>query len=72
MARAGGNLRRLVLEFEGAYHGANEVGVTSLFPHRLLDFPRSDLSSAGIPPAVADDILVAGVSETSEHVPTPA
>ena len=51
--------RRKILKFEGAYHGANEVGVTSLFPHRLLDFPRPEPSSAGIPPAVVDDILVA-------------
>ncbi len=51
--------RNRILKFEGAYHGANEVGVTSLFPHRLLDFPQSDPSSAGIPAAVADDILVA-------------
>ena len=24
--------RRKILKFEGAYHGANEAGVTSLFP----------------------------------------
>ena len=30
--------RALILKFEGAYHGANEVGVTSLFPHRLLEW----------------------------------
>ena len=64
--------RRRILKLEGAYHGANEVGVTSLFPHRLLDFPRPDPSSAGIPPAVADDILAAGVSGTSEQIPTSA
>ena len=57
--------RRKILKFEGAYHGANEVGVTSLFPHRLLDFPRSDPSSAGIPPAVADDILVAPYNDSA-------
>jgi glutamate-1-semialdehyde 2,1-aminomutase len=51
--------RRKILKFEGAYHGANEVGVTSLFPDRLLAFPQADPSSAGIPPAVVDDILVA-------------
>ena len=45
--------------WKGAYHGANEVGVTSLFPHRLLDFPRPDPLSAGIPPATVGDILVA-------------
>ena len=64
--------RRMILKFEGAYHGANEVGVTSLFPHRLLDFPRPDPSSAGIPPAtVADDTLVApyndGALAESDH-----
>jgi len=48
-----------ILKFEGAYHGANEVGVTSLFPHRLKAFPTADPSSAGIPDAVARDILVA-------------
>jgi glutamate-1-semialdehyde 2,1-aminomutase len=51
--------RRKILNFEGAYHVANEVGVTSLFPERLLEFPRPDPSSAGIAPAVVDDILVA-------------
>lgn len=50
--------KAVILKFEGAYHGANEVGVTSLFPQKLLDFPRADPSSAGIPPGVADDILV--------------
>ena len=57
--------RRKILKFEGAYHGANEVGVTSLFPHRLLDFPRPDPSSAGIPPAVVDDILVAPYNDSA-------
>ena len=57
--------RRRILKFEGAYHGANEVGVTSLFPHRLLDFPRPDPSSAGIPPATVDDILVAPYNDAA-------
>jgi glutamate-1-semialdehyde 2,1-aminomutase len=57
--------RRKILKFEGAYHGANEVGVTSLFPRRLLDFPRPDPSSAGIPPAVVDDILVAPYNDAA-------
>lgn len=48
-----------ILKFEGAYHGANEVGVTSLFPQRLKTFPSADPSSAGIPDSVARDILVA-------------
>ena len=47
-----------VLKFEGAYHGATETGVTSLFPQRLLQFPEPELTSAGTP-AAATQILVA-------------
>lgn len=67
--------RRRILKFEGAYHGANEVGVTSLFPERMLTFPEAEPSSAGIPASVVDDILVAPYNDTvtaarliSEHV----
>ena len=47
-----------ILKFEGAYHGANEAGVTSLFPSRDLDFPRPELTSAGTPSA-EHELLVA-------------
>lgn len=59
-----------ILKFEGAYHGANEIGVTSLFPHRLVDFPKADPSSAGIPDAIVRDILVAPYNdaETAEKL----
>ncbi len=50
--------RQQVLKFEGAYHGANETGVTSLFPRMNLDFPQPELTSAGTP-AAAEQILVA-------------
>ena len=43
--------RPKILKFEGAYHGANEAGVTSLFPNRLPDFPEPELTSAGTPDA---------------------
>ncbi len=55
-----------LLKFEGAYHGANEVGVTSLFPQRLKAFPAADPSSAGIPDAVARDILVAPYNDADK------
>ena len=51
--------RAKILKFEGAYHGANATGVTSLFPERLLDFPAADPSSAGLPRTLGDDVLVA-------------
>ena len=50
--------RPKILKFEGAYHGANETGVTSLFPSRNLAFPEPELTSAGTP-AARDHLLVA-------------
>ncbi|MGE0714916.1 MAG: aspartate aminotransferase family protein [Alphaproteobacteria bacterium] len=50
--------RPRILKFEGAYHGANEAGVTSLFPARNLAFPEPELTSAGTPSA-AHELLVA-------------
>jgi len=62
--------RTLILKFEGAYHGANEIGVTSLFPQRLLDFPTPDPSSAGIAPVVQDQVIVAPYNDlpTTERI----
>lgn len=50
--------RPKVLKFEGAYHGANEVGTASLFPTRMLEFPQAEPTSAGLPPGAVADILV--------------
>jgi glutamate-1-semialdehyde 2,1-aminomutase len=62
--------RPLILKFEGAYHGANEIGVTSLFPHKLIDFPTPDPSSAGIAPVVQDQVIVAPYNDlaTTEQI----
>jgi glutamate-1-semialdehyde 2,1-aminomutase len=51
--------RPKVLKFEGAYHGGNDVGTVSLFPSRLLDFPKGEPTSAGLPAGAVADILVA-------------
>jgi glutamate-1-semialdehyde 2,1-aminomutase len=51
-----------ILKFEGAYHGANEAGVTSLFPNKNLPFPEPELTSAGTP-AAAHELLVAPYNE---------
>jgi glutamate-1-semialdehyde 2,1-aminomutase len=40
--------RRAILKFEGAYHGSNDEGVTSLFPSGKTPFPTPEPSSAGI------------------------
>ena len=62
--------RNKILKFEGAYHGANECGVTSLFPSRLIEFPQPDPSSAGIPEATTNEILVAPFNDlaTAAHI----
>jgi glutamate-1-semialdehyde 2,1-aminomutase len=57
LARAFAGKAKL-LKFEGAYHGANEAGVTSLFPSKNLDFPQPELTSAGTP-SVTNELLVA-------------
>lgn len=51
--------RDKILKFEGAYHGANEVGVTSLFPSGARPFPEPEPTSAGIDALVRDHVLVA-------------
>lgn len=40
--------RDTVLKFEGAYHGSNDEGVTSLFPSGATPFPTPEPSSAGV------------------------
>lgn len=51
--------RPKILKFEGAYHGAHDVGVVSLFPHDPPAFPVGASSSAGIEPGAAVNTLVA-------------
>ena len=57
LARAFWN-RPKILKFEGAYHGANQAGVTSLFPSRNLAYPQPEHTSAGTP-SVEAELLVA-------------
>jgi glutamate-1-semialdehyde 2,1-aminomutase len=60
--------RPRVLKFEGAYHGANEVGTVSLFPSRLLDFPSGEPTSAGVTPGAVADILVAPYNDLAATI----
>lgn len=48
-----------VLKFEGAYHGAHDVGVVSLFPSDPPPFPGAVATSAGLAPHTLDSTLVA-------------
>lgn len=51
--------RERILKFEGAYHGSNDLGVTSLFPDRLNAFPTPERSCYGTTREAAEQILVA-------------
>lgn len=51
--------REKIVKFEGAYHGGNEFGTISLFPQQLLDFPMANPTSAGIPRAACNEVLIA-------------
>jgi glutamate-1-semialdehyde 2,1-aminomutase len=51
--------RGRVLRFEGAYHGAHDVGVTSMFPSKGLDFPAAEPSSDGLTAHEEGRVLVA-------------
>lgn len=57
--------RSKILKFEGAYHGANEIGVTSLFPSGSATFPEPEPSSAGIDHIVRDHVLVAPFNDVA-------
>ncbi|MEK7204291.1 MAG: aminotransferase class III-fold pyridoxal phosphate-dependent enzyme, partial [candidate division NC10 bacterium] len=62
--------RPRVLKFEGAYHGGNDIGTVSLFPSRLLNFPKGEPTSAGLTSATVADILVAPYNdlETTQRI----
>lgn len=57
--------RPKVLKFEGAYHGAHDVGVCSLFPTAETPLCRPTSSSAGVVAATEDDTLVAPFNDLS-------
>jgi glutamate-1-semialdehyde 2,1-aminomutase len=71
LARAFAGRPRL-LKFEGAYHGANEIGTVSLFPARLHAFPQGEPTSAGLPSSAVADVLVAPFNDlaTTEAIVT--
>lgn len=51
--------RDRILKFEGGYHGMCAEAQMSLAPDREVNFPQAVPDSAGIPQAVADQVLIA-------------
>ena len=48
-----------ILKFEGGYHGMSAEAQMSLSPLQDVNFPTAVPDSAGIPPGVADEMLIA-------------
>ena len=51
--------RDKILKFEGGFHGMHDYSLMSLTPSGTVDFPAPEPSSAGIPAAVRETVLVA-------------
>jgi glutamate-1-semialdehyde 2,1-aminomutase len=51
--------RRLVIKFEGGFHGHTDYALQSFHPVDFARYPKAVCDSAGIPPSVADTVLVA-------------
>ena len=51
--------RDKILKFEGGYHGMSAEAQMSLAPEARVNFPQAVMDSAGIPQAVADQMLIA-------------
>ncbi len=48
-----------IIKFEGGYHGMSAEAQMSLAPEIEVNFPQAVPDSAGIPPSVSQDILIA-------------
>jgi glutamate-1-semialdehyde 2,1-aminomutase len=57
--------KSVILKFEGAYHGSNDEGVTSLFPSGRTPLPKPEPSSAGVGHAVLEHTLIAPFNDAS-------
>lgn len=51
--------RDRIVKFEGGYHGMSAEAQMSLAPSRMVNFPQAQPDSAGIPPSVAAEMLIA-------------
>jgi glutamate-1-semialdehyde 2,1-aminomutase len=51
--------RSRVLKFEGGFHGTHDYALMSVSPRSPKAFPAATPDSAGIPPVLADEVLIA-------------
>src|SRR5262245_6881097 len=51
--------RQRILKFEGAYHGAHDIGVASMFPAEPIEFPKAEFTTSGVDPGTSESVLIA-------------
>jgi glutamate-1-semialdehyde 2,1-aminomutase len=51
--------RDKIMKFEGGFHGTHDYALMSVSPRSPKAFPAAMADSAGIPPAIADEVLIA-------------
>ena len=60
--------RQKILKFEGGWHGMHDYALWGTVPDGPSDYPHACPDSAGIPPAIADLVLVAPFNDTERAV----
>lgn len=58
MARAATG-RDAIIKFEGGFHGFNDYAMMSLYPKAPPNLPHPEVSSAGVPAVLRDEVFVA-------------
>ena len=48
-----------ILKFEGGYHGMHDYALMSMAPSKLLDYPKAEPDTAGIPKSLQSEMLIA-------------
>ena len=60
--------RQKILKFEGGWHGMHDYALWGTVPEGPSPYPQSNPDSAGIPPAIADLVLVAPFNDSERAV----
>jgi glutamate-1-semialdehyde 2,1-aminomutase len=60
--------RHAILKFEGGWHGMNEYALWATTPPTPSHYPLGEPDSAGIPPVVRDEVLVAPFNDADQAV----
>jgi glutamate-1-semialdehyde 2,1-aminomutase len=60
--------RTKILKFEGGWHGMHDYSLWGTVPTSASDYPRARPDSAGIPPEIAETVLVAPFNDAAKAV----